>query len=459
MTPEEIPVHSAPGSLPAFWDRQTVFIANLLGMFFENEDGSRALAREIGEADSYGGRLLPIIDLLFRRGGNLLVLEHEPDPTLSAYFTERLGLSLPAIEVLPHREYLTLTGGQALRHPLFERLHAHQAPWIDGYVTDETLADLAKLLGKKTIATPAGSHRGNNKRLLFQDMQAAGLPIPATFYAGQPDDIARALAELRQLGYQSAVIKSAIGASGIGLKKIRALDRCDHLAAARDLPPYFLFEGDCLVQGWIEPGVHGVRTLHSPSVQIFVCDDEAVLYDITEQILSHHSIHEGNEAPPPYLNGRPQWRAELLSKAAWAARWLQRQGYRGTASADFLVMEDDQGGVEIQICEINARVTGATYPSVLARHFLPHGCWLLRNLRFESPLSGADLIKALDASGTLFTTDTSRSSSGVLPINFNFGDEGLVHKGQFLCLAADSDGCHRLLENTCKQLPCVTERD
>ena len=43
--------------LPGFWNRNTVFVANLLGLFFENEEQTRMLASEVGEMDSYGGRV------------------------------------------------------------------------------------------------------------------------------------------------------------------------------------------------------------------------------------------------------------------------------------------------------------------------------------------------------------------------------------------------------------------
>jgi hypothetical protein len=457
MLNHDIPVESAPGTLPAFWDRQAVFVANLLGMFFGNEAGTRALAAEIGEADSYGGRLLPIVDLLFRRKDNLLVLERAPDSTLAGYFQGQLGLSLPTVEVLSHRDYLTLGNAAAAEHPVVRRIAAHAAPWMDGYVTDETLAGLAARLGKRTISSTAGSHEGNNKRLLYEEMAAAGLPMPATYFVDSPEEILPALMALRGHGYRSAVVKSAIGASGIGLHKIRDLDRGDWDAVLAALPGYFFHEGTCLVQGWVEPGVLGVRAIRSPSVQIFASDEGVVLYDITEQILSHHSIHEGNEAPPPYLHLHPEWRGPLLDKGAWAARWLHGQGYRGTASADFLIVEKENGQAEIQICEINARVTGATYPAVLARHFLPHGFWLLRNLRFESPLAGGQLLEALRTGGGLFPGGGARQ--GILPVNFNFGKDGLVHKGQFLCLAEDAGTSHGLLKRACQLLPCTTERD
>ncbi len=97
-----------PGRLPVFWDRRAVFVANLLGLFFGNDAETRALSAEVGEVDSYGGRLIPILNLLFQGGDNLLVLERKPDENLCNYFSGSLGLSLPKLEILPHQDYLAI---------------------------------------------------------------------------------------------------------------------------------------------------------------------------------------------------------------------------------------------------------------------------------------------------------------------------------------------------------------
>ena len=44
------------------------FFANLLALFFGNEAETKSLADEVGEIDSYGGRLIPILNLIFRKG-------------------------------------------------------------------------------------------------------------------------------------------------------------------------------------------------------------------------------------------------------------------------------------------------------------------------------------------------------------------------------------------------------
>jgi len=426
-------VRYSTNRLPGFWGENAVFVANLLGLFFGNEAETHMLAEEVGEVDSYGGRLLPVIDLLFAGPEkNLLVLEREPDPTLSRYFTETAGLTLPDVEVLSHQHYLELDrqlGATDLRASAFlETLKEHPAARLDGYVTEW---------------------------LLHKYLEGVGLPTPMTEIAESPAEIADCLERLRGAGYSSAVVKAPMGASGIGLLKVEDLS----VRAGIDVvvPEHFFTDGPCLVQGWIKKGEFGVSRVHSPSAQLFLNEDGVVIYDLTEQILSHESVHEGNESPPPYLADHDEWRDELLRQAGEAGKWLHGRGYRGTASADFLLVENEDGGATVYVCELNARVTGATYPSVLARHFMPDGVWLLRNLRFTKPVPGAELMELLRSAHDLFVP--GQSEAGVMPLNFNTGDDGLVHKGQFLCLAPSSGGSKMLLEMARLDMPCMPDRD
>jgi len=458
--PKEIKVVESTDRLPSFWHDNAVFVANLLGLFFENEEQTKMLAEEVGEMDSYGGRLLPIIDLLYAGSEkNLLVLEREPDPYLSRYFSETVGLTLPEVMTLPHREYLELGrhlgGDEDWDSELFMTLKKHPAERLDGYVTDTTLEGMGDRLGMGTISSSQGSREGNNKWLLHQYLEEIGLPTPTTEIANNSNDMSACLDKLQRAGYQSAVIKAPMGASGIGLIKVNSLR--DRASIEASVPDHFFTEGPCLVQGWIQPGEFGVTSIRSPSVQLFLNDEGVVVFDITEQILSHDSVHEGNESPPPYLADHPHWRSELITQAAEAGKWLHSRGYRGTASADLLLVEDVDGGFTIYVCELNARVTGATYPSVLAKRFLPDGAWLLRNLRFTEPVSGEELMKSLRTAHDLFVP--GQSTSGVMPVNFNTGSDGLVHKGQFLCLAPSSGGSKMLLEMAKLDMPCRPDRD
>jgi hypothetical protein len=104
----------------------------------------------------------------------------------------------------------------------------------------------------------------------------------------------------------------------------------------------------------------------------------------------------------------------------------------------------------VWVCELNARVTGATYPSVLARHYLPEGAWLMRNLKFARPESGAHILQLLEKRGDLFHEGRT---TGILPINLNTTSDGQVEKGQFLCLGATTAECHDQLLRAKKDLP------
>ncbi len=439
--PSVVEVCDTGGRLPVFWHRNVTFFANLLSLFFGNEGGTATLREEVGEINSYGGRLAPILNLLFKKPNNLLVLPCEPDASLCAYFRESLGLSLPKLHVMTREEFVKLGEESSVdgadRGDGVHALARHRSQWADGFVTDGTLVEIAKQLGKRTITTEAGSRCGNNKLLLHRYLEEIGLPVVDTCIAESAKDVGRCARELARRGFRSAVVKAQVGASGIGMRKLKNIKQgLSDLA----VPEYLFYEGPCLVQGWMEPGHGDVRGIHSPSVQIFISDTSASLYDVTEQILSSASVHEGNESPPAYLHEVPGLREELTRQAGAAARWLHSVGYRGTASADFLVVERDTQRVpEVYVCEINARVTGATYPAVLARNFMPEGAWLHRNLRLREPVSGAAVLAMLGNHGHLYRPGATH---GVLPVNFNFGSDGLVHKGQFLCLAETREACH-----------------
>lgn len=440
------------GQSPTFWDRDVIFVANLMGLFFGNEEETRMLADEVGEVDSYGGRLLPMLDLVYRGPGrNHLVLERAPDPALIHYF-EECDLSLPDYSVLTHADYLDLGESHGEAGEIVGRVRDLAPARLDGYVTDDILSSLAGWCGKTTFSTADGSRRGNNKALLHDYLLSSDLPVPLTERAESTEEVVPCLERIRDAGYTSAVIRAAMGASGIGMIKVEELPGEDI-----EVPVHFFREGPCLIQAWLKPGEFGVRSVCSPSIQLFLDDESVRLYDVTEQILSDESIHQGNESPPSYLREVPGLDEELARQAGEVGAWLHGEGYRGTASVDFLVTFESERNCTVYVCEINARVTGATYPSVLARHFFPGGAWLLRNLRFTEPMSGEDLLSRLRLSGDLYIP--GESEFGVFPVNFNYGKDGLVHKGQFLCLSRSRLGNRQLLHLAELDLPCVPERD
>ncbi len=442
-------IKNIPGQLPTFWNRSVIFFANMQSIFYDNHGGLEKLKQQITGIDTYGGRLIPIINLIFRGTNNLLVLERPPDQTLLRYFEDDLGLSLPDIAILSHSVYDSLiTQVDKLLHdeisPILTMIHQHDASWIDGFVSDNVLINIAKALNKPTISSLDGSRRGNNKFLLHNNLSEKGFPVFDTIPASSPDDISSCIATLHKKGYKKAVVKAQIGASGIGMT---SLSTTSH--NLNSIPEHFFFEGPCMVQGWLDETVRNIRHMGSPSIQMFLDDNTVFFYDITEQVLNTNSVHEGNLSPPPYFNKGDLVYEELFRQATAAGSWLHEQEYRGTASVDFLVV-DNCGSIEVRVCEINARITGATYPSVIARHFLPLDAWLMRNVRFDKPLKDTSLLKILDKAGYLFHPEMK---GGVLPINFNLDENGSVLKGQFLCLGKRPEHCMTMLKKIESLLP------
>ena len=451
MTPE---IHVIPGKLPPFWDRSVLFFCNLHSIFYDNDAEVAELLRQIAGSRSYGGRVVSILNLLFRRGPNKLLLEAAPEPNLMDYLSGDLGLSLPAVEVLDQRGYQDLAAklkakdgarsDPAQNDPSIDDLKNHPASWVDGYVTDANLVRVAAGLNKKTVSPLGGSKNGNNKYLLYLHQVERGLPVFDTLTASGPAEVPSRLARLGAMGYRKAVVKAQIGASGYGMIKL-AIDKFQ----ADSVPEYLFFEGPCMVQGWLDQDAAGVERIGSPSVQMFLNDECVYLFDWTEQILSDESIHEGNMSPPPYIPDHPELEEEVFRQAAIAGEWLHARGYRGTASTDFLVVRRN-GATQTILCEINARVTGATYPSVLARHFMPGAYWSMRNIQFRKALDGAELLALMDRAGELYHPGREK---GILPFNFNTDEDGKVTKGQFLCLGKNHRVCDGLLAQAWTELP------
>ncbi len=434
---------------PPFWDRRVLFFSNLHSIFYGNFEATQQLMNEITGAHTYGGRVLSILDLLFRRRPNLMLLEVEPEFSLMEYLLREVGLSLPQHEILEQPTYDHWAsehhGMEALeKNLLFKTLREHPAEWIDGSVTDTRLVEIAARLGKRTISTLEGSKNGNNKYLLYQYQREQSLPTFETFAAANTEELQSGLNCLRKIGYRTAVVKAQIGASGYGMLVLPAED-----SATTKVPEHLFFEGPCMVQGWIEDGILGMRKLASPSVQLFLNEDTVFLYDRTEQILSEESVHQGNMSPPPVAQQFPEVAKELWRQAALAGTWLHGQGYRGTGSVDFLIVER-AGSLETIICEVNARVTGATYPALLARHFNPRGAWLMINIRFRQALAGKDLFSQMNRVNALFRPGRKE---GMIPFNFNTDVDGKVFKGQFVCTGGTLEDCNGLLERAWAQLP------
>jgi hypothetical protein len=439
-----LPVRVQLGEPPDLWPGSAIFFADLYAIFYGEPEKTRQLEENVSGFFGYGGRLIPMLGLLYRGPDNLLVLQEPVEPDLPGYFADRLGLTVPPIEVLDHRRYETFYEGLTADPGLVGRLARHPAPLLDGYVTDPPLEAIAERLNKRLINTYAQSRDANDKILLHRFLERAGLPVFDGGEVAVGPDLEERLDDLRGMGYRRAVVRSSLGASGFG---VETLDL--ESATPRDLPGFLLAEGRLLVQGWVEPGGRGVTKVASPSLQFFCGDSAHAVFDLTGQLLRDASIHEGNVAPPADLPGTGRAVEEILAQGAEVVRWVAGTGYRGTGSIDFLVY-DHEGAPRVVVCEVNARVTGATYPSLLARRFRPGKAWLMRNFAFEPRLTGARMLAELDAAGVLFLPTRAE---GVLPINFIRDEAGNVAKAQLLFLAETSERCMDMIVGCMGILP------
>ena len=188
-------------------------------IFYDNQEEVNDLISQIYGAHSYGSRVISILNLLFRRGPNKIFSEAPPEPNLLDYLSGDLRLSLPSFAVLDHRGYQDLVTWEKIPkfEPTAEDLKVHAATWVDGFVTDRLLVEVATGLNKRTISTYEGSKNGNNKYLLYRHQLERGLPVFETLLAATPREVpadARSLATVGLLQRQWLKPRSALPAMG-----------------------------------------------------------------------------------------------------------------------------------------------------------------------------------------------------------------------------------------------------
>ncbi len=451
-SPEKITVNMRLGTLPTLWQESAIFYSNLDCIFFGHPEKTRQLLENVSGFHGYGSRLLPIIGLIFRGNHNLLLLQEEPDPAITHYFSKSLNLRLPTVEIV--KVPTECTFGQFIYdEKIRQHLRDHPAKLMDGYITDSSLESMAQDLNKKLINTHQCCRNANDKILLHRFLKQVGLPAFDGGEAMLGREVENRFTELKNMGYKKAVVRSSLGASGFGMA-IAELDKIRQ-------PAYFeeLFPGEkVLVQGWLEEGNMGIDRIFSPSVQFF-CDGKgiATLYDITDQLLSKNSIHQGNLSPPESFAADSPTHKEILRQAQITTSWIGSLGYSGTGSIDFLVSTAGEK-ITVYICEVNARVTGATYPSLLARNFNPKGAWLMRNISFGPCMTAQEFFDLLAQRDILYVPG---SKKGILPLNVIISENRQITKCQLLVLSPMMQQCVEIIEAFPDLLPssCTFDRD
>jgi len=439
------------GRLPECWPFSAIFLANLDCIFFGDPLKTEEIARNVMGFHGYGARMLPILGLLFRGGRNLLVLQEEPNQDLAAFFRDRLGLSLPELAYARMPDGCGL-GRLDIEEPALERMRGADREVLDGYVTDTHLERLAAEINKRNLNTQESCRLANDKIALNRFLSERGLPVFDGGESGSDKELRRILSDLTALGYRKAAVRAAIGASGFGMQLISLKE------APEPLSDVLKAEDRLLVQGWVEEGRLGCSGVASPSVQFFCGQDNRVaLYDFTDQLLSNDSIHEGNLSPPISIAGEEPLKSMILGQAMEVAAWVAGLGYLGPGSVDFLIWRK-QGSPQVLVCEVNARVTGATYPSLLALYCNPGGAWLMRNMVFGPCMTVREFLHFLEGKKLLFSLQRRR---GIIPVNVISAANGQIFKCQLLFLASSSPECLAMMEEFPGLLPsyCRFERD
>jgi hypothetical protein len=80
----------------------------------------------------------------------------------------------------------------------------------------------------------------------------------------------------------------------------------------------------------------------------------------------------------------------------------------------------------------------------------------MRNLRLPTPEDGSRILESLDQASLLYRRG---AACGVLPVNLNLEEDGLVSKGQFLFMGRNSAEIQDLTDHTRSLENLLFDRD
>lgn len=241
---------------------------------------------------------------------------------------------------------------------------------IEPWNVSEVEAEFAVAIGAPVNGTHPSLRRlatkSNGRRL----MRDAGVPVPlGSEDVRTPDDIARAMADLRRRcpDMHAVVVKVDDSVAGDGNVVIPAVVE-DAGAIARLLPGWYkalLADG-----GIVEERIQGTD-FRSPSAQANIAPTgEVTVLATHEQRLGglDHQVYEGCSFPAD-----PAYASTLGEYAARVGHALAASGALGRFSVDFVAVRQGDGW-DVYALEINLRKGGTTHPYGVTR-FLRGGAY------------------------------------------------------------------------------------
>jgi len=105
-----------------------------------------------------------------------------------------------------------------------------------------------------------------------------------------------------------------------------------------------------------------LEVMGSPNVQYEIGEEGAELLGVSGQQMTQSFAFGGNSYPSVFGDD-----LRLLEQGGRVGRWLFEAGYRGIVGIDFIVTNDEGGGGEVFIVEINPRVNTSTFPLMMGK--------------------------------------------------------------------------------------------
>ena len=180
-----------------------------------------------------------------------------------------------------------------------------------------------------------------------------------------------------------------------------------------------------------------LEVMGSPNVQYEIGEEGAELLGVSGQEMTQSFAFGGNSYPSVFGDD-----LRLLEQGERVGRWLFEAGYRGIVGIDFIVTNDEGGGGEVFIVEINPRVNTSTFPLMMGKRLGKGAFRLMTGIRVEGVEGFGDVAGGV-GEGLMF--DVSKGY-GMVPLMVPTAGRGVLDAMVFGDDLAEVDGvCKTLL--------------
>jgi hypothetical protein len=318
-----------------------------------------------------------------------------------------------------YRRYTSLTEALIYDRLVCKEIRKKGPKTLFPYIVSKNTQILAKKIKSSLLTDYKIVEKVNNKTNYRMLMEKLGFPTIPGFGVNNLKDAKLRFHYLKNLGFQSLVIKKDRSVSGFGVFVIRTEKELENY-----FKRFFVKDKSFLLEGFIK----GVKA--SPNIQYWIGGKEISFIGLSDQSFEKgRFIHNGNIFPSQ-LAGIPLV-LEEVKRLSWKfCRYLQNKKCHGLIGIDYIITKDNA----IYSTEVNFRLNYSTFPALIAKRLFSSTRGIFWDA-FTMKSRPVSFKKLFYNARKLFII--RRKEYGVFPIDI--GLLGTKGEGQFMVIAPTAE--------------------